>query len=258
MTWFNTEGIGIAYDSIDMDIVRFYNESPNSATTTASQSYMQEVALNQRDTNGAVSETLYTQGTTKSLHIIKFTSPIARNQNPPKSEKITVIGDGSWLSLYDHAPSDNSLLVKSSFNPAQYNYIFTCSFGYHQTQNFKNGSATLTPDFINVMGVNAPGAVWNRTSLMGFSTSILTRPLGICNITNPDTGNLTSAGSIYNTVLVDNGIIFSFTYDEIVSALAGYNYFGLLLNMQVLLGNVGSTNTLTIDKVQLEIKRIKK
>ncbi|CAB4160215.1 hypothetical protein UFOVP724_113 [uncultured Caudovirales phage] len=252
MTWLNITEEQQLYDSLNVDIVRTYNESPNgySKNSTTWNFLSGNVALNQRKLNTAAPE--ITTGTTNTYAIIKFTSPIARSIN--KSDIKTVAGQSGWLIINESATTDVPLIDRTSFDFAQYFYFLTINFTVVYDVNFSNGGS-MTGSPFGIIGFKADRtADWTgATKWIGYDdTQANTK--GLSNIILPTSNVLNSAS--WNTV--ESGYTFSCNLETVTAAWgSGVKHIGFVFDASKIQMAVANFRWI-IDKVQLEIKRVKK
>jgi len=257
MTWLNITQEQQLYDSLDIDIIRTYNESPNgySRNSTTWSFLSSSVAANQRKLNTAAPE--ISTGSVNVYALIKFTSPIARSIG--KSEIKTICGDGSWLIINESATSDVPLIDIASFDFAQYFYYVTISFAYVVDVLFNNGGAILSsPLSITYLDSNR-NALWSASGIERYSigydtTENLTQ--GVSNFVSATSGYVSSS----NTLNAESSMSFSFNLGYLIQQApnsSGSKYIGFLFDASVIPAS-GTNYRWVIDKVQFEIKRIKK
>lgn len=257
MTWLNITETQQLYDSMNIDIVRTYNESPNGYTRTAlAWTFLSPyVAVNQRKLNTARPE--ITTATTNTYAIIKFTSPIARSLD--KSDILAVAGSANWLVINEDATSDVPLIDVGSFDFAQYFYYITLSFAIIYDVNFANGgSLSVSPLKVQVFDLGrkwmAGTTIPMNSKSIGYSTSIASTT-GVGNIMWPTSSQWSESVLLLQT---ESGMTFSFNLENVVESFpTGAKYIGFVFDASRI---PMSSNIYqwVIDKVQFEIKRIRK
>ena len=259
MTWLNITQEQQLYDSLDIDIIRTYNESPNGysrSTAVSAWTFLSSsVAVNQRKINTAAPE--INTGTVNTYALIKFTSPIARSIG--KSEIKTICGDGSWLIINESATSDVPLIDIASFDFAQYFYYVTISFAYIIDVLFTNGgSIGSSPLSITYLDA-ARNVLWSTGGIekykIGYNTTESTTQ-GLCNFVSASSGYANSS----NSLNAESSMSFSFNLEYLkqqAPSSSSSKYIGFLFDASVI-PTSSSTHRWIIDKVQFEIKRIKK
>lgn len=256
MTWLNITEEQQLYDSLDIDIVRTYNESPNGYTRThLNWTFLSaSVAANQRLLNTANPE--INTGSVNTFALIKFTSPIARSIG--KSEVKTICGAGDWFIINETAGSDVPLIDLNSFDFAQFFYYVTLSFSIVADVAFTNG-ATLSGSPLSLTYLDSSRKVlWSANGIEDFGLGYNISPgstFGVSNYIIP-TSNITTT----NTASFDSELTYSFNLEYVLnqnSSSPGSRYLGFLFDVSRIFFS-GSSYRWVIDKVQFEIKRIKK
>lgn len=257
MTWLNITEEKQLYDSLDIDIVRTYNESPNGySRNLANWTFLSTyIDVNQRKNNTASPE--ITTGTVNIYAFVKFTSPIARQLG--KSEIKTICGNGDWLIINESATSDVPLIDLNSFDFAQYFYYVTISFAWIADVVFANGMPMgSTPLSITYLDLSRK-VMWQsggiESSKIGYFTS-KNSTNGVCNFVSASTNFTTST----NTADADSEMTFSFNLEYLLQSnnyVPNARYIGFLFDTTRIPLSVSSYRWI-IDKVQFEIKRIKK